>query len=140
MPALRSARRIALAALVISLLAVPIAAAVVPHSGQWVGRVVKGQALSGTNGQPAFSVKGGRLTKFTIHGVGGFCFSGYTVVSVFVPAARIRSGRFSTTYHPVKQANVKLSGRFVSKTSVKGTVVGSGSACDYTIGFVAHPR
>jgi hypothetical protein len=60
------------------------------------------------------------------------------VVSVYVPSAHIKNGRFSTTYHPIAHANVRLTGRFVSATKVKGTVVGSGYACDYTIGFVAH--
>ena len=60
------------------------------------------------------------------------------MVTVYVPSVRITGGKFSTTYHPVKSANVKLSGRFTSASRVKGTVVGSGYACDYTIGFVAH--
>jgi opacity protein-like surface antigen len=127
--------------LVLSLVAVAVATAVAatPRAGHWRGKVTKGQAVRGKGGEPTFTVSGSKLRKFTIGGVGAYCFTGYQVVSVYVPSARIHHGRFSTTYHPVKDANVKLTGRFVSASKAIGTVTGSGYACDYTIGFVAHP-
>lgn len=120
------------------LVASPLALSASPRSGRWVGKVVKGLALKGKNGEPTFRVGGGKLTNFTIRGVGAFCFSGYSVIPVHVPSVAIHNGRFSRTYHPGPGANIKLSGRFLSATRAKGTVVGNGRACDYTIGFVAH--
>lgn len=129
----------ALVALATGLLAA-VALAVTPATGHWIGKVVKGQAVKGKGGVPTFTVSGSHLRKFVIGGVGAYCFSGYSVVSVSVPSAVIHGGRFNTTIHPVKNANVKLTGRFTSRTRAVGTVSGSGYACDYTIGFVAHPR
>jgi opacity protein-like surface antigen len=136
--AVRILRVVATVAVVAALLATAALAAT-PKAGRWVGKVVKGQAMKGKAGEPTFTVSGGKLRKFTIRGIGAYCFSGYSVVSVYVPAATIHAGRFSTTYHPVKDANVKLTGRFTSASRATGTVTGSGYACDYTIGFVAHP-
>lgn len=119
-------------------LSAAVAEAATPSAGKWVGKVVKGQAVKGKAGQPTFTVSGNKLKKFTIGGVGAYCFTGYSVVSVFVPSAKVHGGKFSTTVHPIKGANVKLTGKFTSPNKVKGTVTGSGYACDYTIGFVAH--
>jgi hypothetical protein len=120
-----------------AVVAAPVGAAT-PKAGHWVGKVVKGQAVSGKGGRPTFTVSGSTLRKFQIGGVGAYCFSGYSVVSVSVPSAKISHGRFSTTIHPIKGANVKLTGQFTSGSQAKGTVSGSGYACDYTIGWTAH--
>ena len=134
----RKLPRLALATTAVAGVCAASAAAFSPQAGHWIGKVTQGQAMSGKNGEPTFTVKGHTLKKFTIKGVGAYCFNGYSIVSVYVPSARIKGGHFSTTYHPIKDANVKLTGHFVSATKVKGTVTGSGYACDYTIGFVAH--
>ena len=134
----RRLRRVGLGTAAAGLVCAAAAAAVTPAPGHWVGKVVKGQAVSGKNGEPTFTVAGNKLKRFTIKGVGAYCFTGYSVVSVYVPSAQIKGGHFSTTYHPVKKANVKLTGHFVSAKKVTGTVTGSGYACDYAIGFVAH--
>ena len=118
----------------------PAALSAASHSGSWLGKVTKGQALKGKNGEPTFRVKGSKLTRFKIPGVGGFCYSGYRVVSVYVPSATIRHGRFTRVFHPVKDANIKLTGRFLSARRAKGTVTSSGVSCDYTIRWVAHRR
>jgi hypothetical protein len=117
-----------------------LALAVTPKSGAWVGKVVKGQALKGKNGEPTFSVRSGHIRRFSIGGIGAYCAGGYSVVSVYVPSARIRNGRFSVAYHPGQDATVKLSGRFTNATHVRGTVTGSGNVCLYDIGFTAHRR
>jgi opacity protein-like surface antigen len=130
--------RAAAATICTALLLAAVALAATPRAGHWIGKVTKGQALHGKAGEPTFTVSGGALHRFTIGGVGAYCFAGYQVVSVYVKSAAIHGGRFSTTVHPVKGANVKLTGRFTSPTKVTGTVSGSGYACDYTIGFVAH--
>jgi len=133
-------RRAVVAGALVVAVAAPSALAAVPRSGAWIGKVVKGQAVKGKAGEPAFTVKGDRLTKFVIGGVGAYCFTGYQVVTVAVPWAKIHNGRFSRTIHPIAHANVKLTGLFLSATRMQGTVTGSGYACDYTIGFIAHRR
>lgn len=133
----RITRTIALAAVLAALLAYAAAAAT-PSPGRWSGVVTKGQAASGAAGRPTFTVSGSRLRRFTIRGVGAYCFSGYSVVAVYVGSAAIHGGAFDTTVHPVAHANIHLSGHFTSPTRAVGTVAGSGYACDYTIGFVAH--
>ncbi len=134
----RFARRLALATAVLALVLASVALAFTPRAGTWTGKAVQGAVLPGKNGTPTFSVRGSTLRTFTIRGAGAFCFTGYSVVTVYVPTVHIRGNAFSTTYHPIKGANVKFSGRFLSATRMKGKVVGSGSACDYSIDFVAH--
>lgn len=133
----RIARTIALAAVLAALLAC-VALAATPAAGHWTGTVTKGQAVSGAAGHPTFTVAGSHLQRFTIRGVGAYCFSGYSVVSVYVGSAAIHGGRFDTTVHPIAHANIHLTGHFTSPSRAVGTVAGSGYACDYTIGFVAR--
>ncbi len=84
--------QLACATVAVAAIGVASAEAFAPKTGHWVGRVTKGQALSGKNGEPTFTVAGNTLKKFTIKGVGAYCFSGYSVVTVYVPSVRIKAG------------------------------------------------
>jgi len=126
-----------------ALFAVMPAHAARPVTGRWTGQVTKGQALSGKDGMPTFRVSANQrlLTNFKIGGIGGYCASGYQVVSVVVPRAKIKaSGKFKVTYHPVRgsDAKVTLSGTFTRARRVTGKVEGR-NFCDYDIHFKAHP-
>jgi hypothetical protein len=121
------------AALVLIALAVPALALAAPE-GKYRGKVV------GDSGKVSFTVGGGKVKKFTIDGVYANCYGGGMLMTVYVPAARIRNNRFSRTYRPEPDSEfqVTLKGRF-SGSKAAGTVKGEG-LCGYEEKWTARKR
>ena len=117
--------------IVLIALALPALAFAAP-AGKYRGKVV------GDSGKVTFRVVGNKLKKFTIDGVGATCPGGFTLVTVYVPEAKIKAdGTFYRRYKPVADADQKitLKGRF-NGSRAKGTVKG-GPLCVYKESWTA---
>jgi hypothetical protein len=114
-------------------LAIP-AVALSAQPGKYRGKVVD------DGGKVSFTVEGSKVKKFTIDGVYASCYGGNMLMSVYVPAARIRNNRFSKTYRPEPDSEfqVILKGRF-SGSKASGTVKGEG-LCGYEEKWTARKR
>ncbi len=115
-----------------------VATAAAPSAGKYRGKVVD------DSGKVSFSVAANKrkLLKFKIDGVGATCPSGFMLITVSVPSARVTAaGRFSAKYKPVANIDqtIRLAGRFVTKTRAVGTVRG-GPLCVYREKWTARKR
>jgi hypothetical protein len=120
-------------ALVLALV-IPALALAAP-AGRYKGRV------TGDSGKVTFKVVGNKLKKFTIDGVGATCPSGFMLVTVYVPEAKIkRDGTFFRRYRPVQDVDqtITLKGRF-SGGKASGTVK-AGPLCVYKEKWTARKR
>ena len=124
-------RRLALGALVV--LVLPALALAAPE-GKYRGKVTD------DSGKVSFRVDGNKVKKFTIDGVYANCYGGGMLMSVYVPAAKIRGNRFSKTYRPEPDSefHVILKGRF-DGGKASGTVKGEG-LCGYEEKWTARKR
>lgn len=100
----------------------------------WAAGVEEGKykgGVVGDSGKVSFKVVGSKVKKFEIDGVYADCFGGQMLISVFVPAAKIKNNRFEATYVPDTTADfhVILEGRFKG-SKASGTVTGEGD-CGY---------
>jgi hypothetical protein len=119
-----------------------VALAAVPTDGKWVGKDTN-PSQNQVSGNPTFKVgSGGHLmTKFTIPDVSKYCsFIGVSAGPVYIPKAKIRSGRVNTKYNygPSNfQAQYLLTGQFISATKFKGEVKGT-KTCVFDVKLTAH--
>ena len=114
------------AAAVATIAAVIPAIAFAAPAGKYKGKVV------GDSGKVTFRVVGNKVKKFTIDGVGATCPNGFTLVTVYVPEAKIRrDGSFYKRYQPVEDVDQKitLKGQFHG-SKASGTVK-AGPLCVY---------
>ena len=113
-------------------LAIPALAIAAPK-GRYNGKIVD------DSGKVTFKVENHKVKAFAVDGVGATCPSGFTVMTVYVPSAKIRDGgTFSKRYRPVKgiDQRIRLKGSFDGRKAA-GTVKG-GPLCTYNEKWTAE--
>jgi hypothetical protein len=120
-------------AVIVAIAAVVPALALAAPAGRYAGRTEGG-------GKVTFKVSGGKVRGFRVASVVAICPSGLTQIQAYVPAARIRNGRFYRRYTPIRSVdqNVTLRGRFRGGKA-SGTVKG-GPTCVYSQSWRARKR
>jgi hypothetical protein len=112
----------------LSLSAAPALAA-----GVWTGK------LDHYTSRLSFSVSGSRLTAFTVTNAPAYCLTGFSSVTIHVPSATLRAGRFAGTVrvrYEGETETIRLAGRLAGRSAV-GSVHMSGP-CDGAFTWTAH--
>lgn len=114
-----------LAALALIAFSVPAALALAAPEGKYAGKV------KDDSGKVKFKVVGNKVKKFEIDGVYANCYGGGMLISVHVPAAKIKNNKFRKRYVPDPEVefHVILKGSF-NGSKASGSVLGEG-VCGY---------
>jgi hypothetical protein len=102
-------------------------------AGGWTGK------LDRYTSRVSFSVSGSRVVAFTVTNAPAYCLTGFSSVTIHVPSATLRAGRFAGTVrvrYEGETETIKLSGRLAGRSAV-GSVHMSGP-CDGAFTWSAH--